>query len=72
MSTEQSRVWGRYQHRNAWRPAYVAPDGTTYVAPTVGGAWRKATPAEIATFQRRVPQDTVGRIFDDTLYVVTA
>ena len=69
-------VWGRYPHarsEHGWRPAYISPDGSCYVAPDLGGPWRQATASERAAFQPRAAahQNTVGRIFDDSLYLIS-
>ena len=70
MSTTQT-VWFRcLTQGNTWRPAFIR-DGITYVSPSVGQSWRPATEAERATLQLRIPQNTVGRIFDDALYVTS-
>lgn len=70
ITTTAAPVWYRCRVGAAWRPAYVRADGVAYVAPVASGPWRVATAAERATFQRRIPQETVGRIFDDALYEV--
>jgi hypothetical protein len=67
-----ANTYGRVRIRNGWRPAYIAADGTMYVAPSIAEPWRTVRRMEQHTWQARIPaeQHTVGRIWDDTLYVV--
>ena len=70
MNTSQS-VWYRYRTpANTWRPAFIR-DGIAYVSPSVSESWRRATASETTTFQLCTHQNTVGRVFDDALYVTS-
>lgn len=68
------KTWGRVMVRDTWRPASLAGDGTMFVSPDVDRAWRTPTSLERDTWQERVPesQRTVGRVWDDALYLGTA
>lgn len=64
-------VWGRVQVRGQWRPASLKTDGTMFVSPASDLAWRSPTRQERDTWQERIParQHTIGRIWDDALYL---